>query len=94
MRDQKERVERMASRLKNDFGYALEINLITQEEHDGYVAELTALTSYIFDKYHDSPAFYDEDWLKINVYYEKVIKLDFLRARTKIGLEDDWLLDM
>ncbi|MCX8581278.1 hypothetical protein J3U18_06195 [Gilliamella sp. B3482] len=94
MRDQKERIDRMERRLRNEFRHALAVNLITQELHDNYLQELNELTSYIYEKYKDSLAFYDEDWIKINDYYEKIIELDFVRSRTKEGLEDDWLIEM
>ena len=94
MRDQKERIDRMERRLKNEFFCALSDNLITQEQHDKYLQELNELTSYIYEKYKNSLAFYDEDWIKINNYYEKIIGLTFVRSRTKEGLEDDWLIEM
>ena len=94
MWDQKERIDRMERRLRNEFRHALAVNLITQELHDNYLQELNELTSYIYAKYKDSLAFYDEDWIKINDYYEKIIGLDFVRSRTKEGLEDDWLIEM
>ncbi len=94
MWDQKERIDRMERRLRNEFRHALAVNLITQELHDNYLQELNELTSYIYEKYKDSLAFYDEDWIKINDYYEKIIGLDFVRSRTKEGLEDDWLIEM
>ena len=94
MRDQKERVETIESTMKNEFEYALEVNLITQEQHDNYLQELNELTSYIYEKYKDSLAFYDEDWIKINDYYEKIVALDFVRDYIKEGLEDSWLIEM
>ncbi|MCX8586753.1 hypothetical protein J3U16_11940 [Gilliamella sp. B3023] len=94
MRDQKERVETIESTMKNEFEYALEVNLITQEQHDNYLHELNELTSYIYEKYKDSLAFYDEDWIIINNYYEKIVALDFVRTRTKNNLELIWLIEM
>ena len=78
----------------NEFEYALEANLITQEEHDKYLQELKELTSYIYEKYKNSLAFYDEDWIKINNYYEKIVGLDFVRDYTKEDLELIWLIEM
>ncbi|MCX8740014.1 hypothetical protein J3U56_11835 [Gilliamella sp. B2824] len=94
MRDQKERVETIESTMKNEFEYALELNLITQEQYNNYLQELNELTSYIYEKYKDSLAFYDEDWIKINDYYEKIVALDFVRTRTKNNLELIWLIEM
>ena len=94
MRDQKERVYSIERLIKAEFRYALKFNLITQEEHDKYLQELNELTAYIYEKYKNSLAFYDEDWIKINNYYEKIVGLDFVRSRTKEGLEDDWLIEM
>ena len=94
MRDQKERVYSIERLTRNEFEYALEANLITQEEHDKYLQELKELTSYIYEKYKNSLAFYDEDWIKINNYYEKIVKLDFVRDYVKEGLEDSWLIEM
>ena len=94
MRDQKERVYDIDETMKNEFEYALEINLITQAEHDQYLKELNELTSYIYEKYADDPSFYDEDWIKINQYYEKIIALEFVRNRTKKNLEISWLIEM
>ncbi|MCX8740016.1 hypothetical protein J3U56_11845 [Gilliamella sp. B2824] len=94
MRDQKERVETIESTMKNEFEYALELNLITQEQYDNYLQELNELTSYIYERYKDSLAFYDEDWIKINNYYEKIVALDFVRDYIKEGLEDSWLIEM
>ncbi|MCX8682232.1 hypothetical protein J3U09_00675 [Gilliamella sp. B2889] len=94
MRDQKERIDRMERRLRNEFRHALAVNLITQEQHDNYLQELNELTSYIYERYKDSFTFRAEDWRKINNYYEKIIGLDFVRSRTKEGLEDDWLIEM
>ena len=94
MRDQKERVETIESTMKNEFEYALEVKFITQEQYDNYLQELNELTSYIYEKYKDSLAFYDEDWIKINNYYEKIVALDFVRTRTKNNLELIWLIEM
>ncbi|OCL24356.1 hypothetical protein A9G07_05860 [Gilliamella sp. wkB72] len=94
MRDQKERVETIESTMKNEFEYALELNLITQEQYNNYLQELDELTSYIYEKYKDSLAFYDEDWIKINDYYEKIVALNFVRDYIKEGLEDSWLIEM
>ena len=94
MRDQKERVETIESTMKNEFRHALAVNLITQEQHDKYLQELNELTAYIYEKYKNSLAFYDEDWIKINNYYEKIVKLDFVRQRTKDNLEYSWLIEM
>ena len=94
MRDQRERVYDIDETMKNEFEYALEINLITQAEHDQYLKELNELTSYIYEKYADDPSFYDEDWIKINQYYEKIIALEFVRNRTKKNLEISWLIEM
>ena len=94
MRDQKERVYSIERLTRNEFEYALELNLITQEQHDNYLHELNELTSYIYEKYKDSLAFYDEDWIKINDYYEKIVALDFVRDYIKEGLEDSWLIEM
>ncbi|MCX8663764.1 hypothetical protein [Gilliamella sp. B2911] len=94
MRDQKERVYSIERLTRNEFEYALELNLITQEQHDNYLQELNELTSYIYEKYKDSLAFYDEDWIKINDYYEKIVALDFVRDYIKEGLEDSWLIEM
>ena len=94
MRDQKERVYSIERLTRNEFEYALEANLITQEEHDKYLQELKELTDYIYEKYKDDPSFYPDDWDKINNYYEKIVGLDFVRSRTKEGLEDDWLIEM
>ena len=66
MRDQKERVHIIERTMKNEFGYALAVNLITQAEHDQYLKELNELTSYIYEKYADDLSFYKEDWIKIN----------------------------
>ena len=49
MRDQKERVHIIEKIMKNEFRYALEVNLITQAEHDQYLKELNELTSYIYE---------------------------------------------
>ena len=94
MRDQKERIDRMERRLKNEFRHALAVNLITQEQHDKYLQELNELTAYIYEKYKNSLAFYDEDWIKINNYYEKIVGLDFVRDYTKEDLEEIWLIEM
>lgn len=94
MRDQKERVSSIENLMKNEFRHALAVNIITQAEHDQYLRELNELTSYIYEKYADSLAFYDEDWIKINQYYEKIIELNFVRSYIKEGLEDSWLLEM
>ena len=58
MWDQKERIDRMERRLRNEFRHALAVNLITQEQHDNYLQELNKLTSYIYEKYKDDPSFY------------------------------------
>ena len=94
MRDQKERIDRIERRLKNEFRHALAVNLITQEQHDKYLQELNELTAYIYEKYKNSLAFYDEDWIKINNYYEKIVGLDFVRDYTKEDLEEIWLIEM
>ena len=94
MRDQREREHIIERIMKNEFEYALEVNLITQAEHDQYLKELNELTSYIYEKYADDPSFYDEDWIKINQYYEKIIALEFVRDRIKEGLEITWLIEM
>ena len=94
MRDQKERVHIIERTIKNEFEYALEVNLITQGEHDQYLKELNELTSYIYEKYADDPSFYDEDWIKINQYYEKIIALEFVRDIIKEDLEIIWLIEM
>ena len=94
MRDQKERVYDIDGSMKNEFRHALAVNLITQAEHDQYLKELNELTSYIYEKYADDPSFYDEDWIKINQYYEKIIALEFVRNRTKKNLEISWLIEM
>ncbi|PXZ07576.1 hypothetical protein DKK70_06925 [Gilliamella apicola] len=94
MRDQKERVYSIELLVKNEFRYALAVNLITQEQHDNYLQELKILTDYIYEKYKDFPGFYDEDWLKINAYYERVIALDFVRPYIKEDLEYFWLIEM
>ena len=93
MRDQKERVHIIEKIMKNEFRYALEVNLITQAEHDQYLKELNELTSYIYEKYAGDPSFYDEDWIKINQYYEKIIALEFIRDITKDVLETTWLIE-
>ena len=93
MRDQKERVYWIERLVKNEFRHALAVNLITQTEHDQYLKELNELTSYIYEKYADAPSFYDEDWIKINQYYEKIIALKFVRDRTKNNLESIWLIE-
>ncbi|MCX8740032.1 hypothetical protein J3U56_11935, partial [Gilliamella sp. B2824] len=82
------------STMKNEFEYALELNLITQEQYDNYLQELNELTSYIYERYKDSFTFRAEDWRKINNYYEKIIELDFVRDYIKEGLEDSWLVEM
>ena len=94
MRDQRERVYSIERLVKNEFEYALEVNLITQAEHDQYLKELNELTSYIYEKYADDPSFYDEDWIKINQYYEKIIALEFVRDIIKKDLESTWLLEL
>lgn len=94
MRDQKERVYSIERLIRNEFEYALEVNLITQEQHDKYLQELKELTDYIYEKYKDDPSFYPDDWDKINNYYEKIVKLDFVRDYVKEGLEDSWLIEM
>lgn len=94
MRDQRERMYIIESTMKNEFEYALEVNLITQEQHDNYLQELKALTDYIYEKYKNDLCFYDEDWLKIHAYYERVIALGFVRERTKNNLEYTWLIEM
>ena len=94
MRDQRERVHIIERTIKNEFGYALEVNLITQAEHDQYLKELNELTSYIYEKYANDFIFDYEDWIKINQYYEKIIALEFVRDRTKNNLESIWLLEL
>ena len=94
MRDQKERVYGIDETMKNEFEYALEVNLITQAEHDQYLKELNELTSYIYEKYAGDPSFYKEDWIKINQYYKKIIALEFVRDRIKKSLEIIWLIEM
>ncbi|OCL24354.1 hypothetical protein A9G07_05850 [Gilliamella sp. wkB72] len=94
MRDQKERVYSIERLTKAEFRYALKFNLITQEQYDKYLQELNELTSYIYEKYKDSLAFYDEDWIKINNYYEKIVALNFVRDYTKEDLEEIWLIEM
>ena len=94
MRDQKERVYSIERLTRNEFEYALEANLITQEEHDKYLQELKELTDYIYEKYKDDPSFYPDDWDKINNYYEKIVGLDFVRDYTKEDLELIWLIEM
>ena len=94
MRDQKERVYSIERLTRNEFEYALEANLITQEEHDKYLQELKELTDYIYEKYKDDPSFYPDDWDKINNYYEKIVALDFVRDYVKEGLEEIWLIEM
>ena len=94
MRDQKERVYSIERLIRNEFEYALEVNLITQEEHDKYLQELKELTDYIYEKYKDDPSFYPDDWDKINNYYEKIVGLDFVRDYTKEDLEEIWLIEM
>ena len=92
MRDQKERVYSIERLVKNEFRHALAVNLITQAEHDQYLKELNELTSYIYEKYAGDPSFYDEDWIKINQYYEKIIALEFVRDIIKEDLEIIWLI--
>ena len=94
MRDQRERVHIIERIMKNEFEYALEVNLITQAEHDQYLKELNELTSYIYEKYADDLSFYKEDWIKINQYYEKIIALEFVRDIIKEDLESTWLLEL
>ena len=94
MRDQKARVRDIHGTMKNEFRYALEVNLITQAEHDQYLKELNELTSYIYEKYANDFIFDYEDWIKINQYYEKIIALEFVRDRTKKNLEISWLIEM
>ena len=94
MRDQRERVHIIERTMKNEFGYALAVNLITQAEHDQYLKELNELTSYIYEKYADDLSFYKEDWIKINQYYEKIIALEFVDAEIKEDLESTWLLEL
>ena len=94
MRDQKERVYSIERLTRNEFEYALELNLITQEQYDNYLQELNELTSYIYEKYNDDPSFYPDDWDQINNYYEKIVALDFIRDYTKEDLEDIWLIEM
>lgn len=94
MRDQKERVSSIENLMKNEFRHALAVNVITQVEHDQYLRELNELTSYIYEKYADSLAFYDEDWIKINQYYEYLQSLSFIRENVKEYLELTWLLEM
>ena len=94
MRDQKERVYDIDETMKNEFEYALEINLITQAEHDQYLKELNELTSYIYEKYANDLIFDYEDWIKINQYYEKIIALEFVRDRIKDALKISWLIEM
>ena len=94
MRDQRERVYSMEGTIKNEFRYALAVNLITQAEHDQYLKELNELTSYIYEKYADDLSFYKEDWIKINEYYKKIIALEFVRDITKDVLETTWLIEM
>ena len=94
MRDQRERVYSIERLVKNEFRHALAVNLITQAEHDQYLKELNELTSYIYEKYADDPSFYDEDWIKINQYYEKIIALEFVRDIVKDALESTWLLEL
>ena len=94
MRDQRERVYWIERLVKNEFEYALEVNLITQAEHDQYLKELNELTSYIYEKYADDLSFYKEDWIKINQYYEKIIALEFVDAEIKEDLESTWLLEL
>ena len=94
MRDQRERVYSIERLVKNEFGYALAVNLITQAEHDQYLKELNELTSYIYEKYADDLSFYKEDWIKINQYYEKIIALEFVRDIVKDALEIIWLIEM
>ena len=94
MRDQKERVYDIDETMKNEFEYALEVNLITQAEHDQYLKELNELTSYIYEKYANDLIFDYEDWIKINQYYEKIIALEFVRDIIKEDLEIIWLIEM
>ena len=94
MRDQKERVYSIERLIRNEFEYALEVNLITQEQHDKYLQELKELTDYIYEKYKDDPSFYPDDWDKINNYYEKIVGLNFVRDYTKEDLELIWLIEM
>ena len=94
MRDQRERVYSMEGTIKNEFRHALAVNLITQAEHDQYLKELNELTSYIYEKYADDLSFYNEDWIKINQYYEKIIALEFVRDIIKEDLEIIWLIEM
>ena len=94
MRDQRERVYSIERLVKNEFEYALAVNLITQAEHDQYLKELNELTSYIYEKYADDLSFYKEDWIKINQYYEKIIALEFVRDIVKDALESIWLLEL
>ena len=94
MRDQKERVYDIEGTMKNEFRYALAVNLITQAEHDQYLKELNELTSYIYEKYANDLSFYKEDWIKINQYYEKIMALEFVDTKTKNNLEISWLIEM
>ena len=94
MRDQKARVRDIEGTMKNEFRHALAVNLITQAEHDQYLKELNELTSYIYEKYANDPSFYDEDWNKINQYYEKIMALEFVDTKTKNNLEISWLIEM
>ena len=94
MRDQRERVYSIERLVKNEFEYALEVNLITQAEHDQYLKELNELTSYIYEKYANDLIFDHEDWIKINEYYKKIIALEFVRDITKDVLETTWLIEM
>ena len=93
MRDQKERVYSIERLVKNEFRHALAVNLITQAEYDQYLKELNELTSYIYEKYAGDPSFCDEDWIKINQYYEKIIALEFVRDIIKDLLETIWLIE-
>ena len=56
-----------------------------RDQHPNYEA--------LYEKYADDPSFYDEDWIKINQYYEKIIGLEFVRDITKDVLETTWLIE-
>lgn len=42
----------------------------------------------------DTLTFYDEDWIKINNYHEKIVALDFVRNRIKETLDYSWLIEV
>lgn len=93
MRDQTERMRAMEDLIATEFFAAWKYNRITEAEYVKYMAELKALTDFIYEQQKGQLLFTKEGWHKINDYYQYICSLDFVKDRTKEDLELVWLIE-